>query len=125
MGLKGNGSKILDTHRKYAEGGMPLSKGSSQKSFVKNLKSEMESGHPQKQSLAIAYSMKRKAQKKKMAEGGEVDMDAPTNIDPTKAQSISDSFKGAVHSYAKGGMAGDPGSDPGIDDPSQEDLGFS
>lgn len=48
---------------------MPLIKGSSQKSFVKNLKSEMESGKPQKQSLAIAYAMKRKAQKK-MAGGG-------------------------------------------------------
>ena len=49
---------------------MPLIKGSSQKSFVKNLKTEMEHGKPQKQSLAIAYAMKRKAAKKKMAMGG-------------------------------------------------------
>lgn len=41
---------------------MPLIKGTSQKSFVKNLKTEMHHGHPQKQALAIAYSMKRKAE---------------------------------------------------------------
>lgn len=33
----------------------------------------MHAGKPQKQSLAIAYAMKRKAQGKKMADGGEVD----------------------------------------------------
>src|SRR5271170_4534574 len=50
---------------------MPLIKGKSQKSFVKNLKTEMEAGKPQKQSLAIAYAMKRKAEhRKKMADGG-------------------------------------------------------
>jgi len=47
---------------------MPLIKGKSQKSFDKNLKTEIEAGKPMKQSLAIAYSMKRKA--KKMADGG-------------------------------------------------------
>jgi len=49
---------------------MPLMKGKSQKAFVHNLKTEMEHGHPQKQALAIAYSMKRKG--RKMAGGGEV-----------------------------------------------------
>lgn len=49
---------------------MPLSKGKSKKSFVKNLKTEMEHGKPQKQALAIAYAMKRKS--KKMADGGSV-----------------------------------------------------
>lgn len=49
---------------------MPLIKGKSQKAFVHNLKTEMEHGHPQKQSLAIAYSMKRKAQHK--AKGGDI-----------------------------------------------------
>jgi hypothetical protein len=46
MALKGNGSKILDTHRRYAEGGMP------------------------KNNLSIAYAMKKKS--KKMADGGEI-----------------------------------------------------
>jgi hypothetical protein len=49
---------------------MPLSKGHSQKSFVKNIKTELAAGKPMKQSLAIAYNMKRRH--KKMAEGGEV-----------------------------------------------------
>lgn len=61
---------------------MPLVKGKSQKSFVKNLKTEMEAGKPQKQSLAIAYAMKRKAEKKKMAEGGKVDQDEMKFPDP-------------------------------------------
>jgi hypothetical protein len=44
---------------------MPLKKGSSQKTFVKNLKTELKAGKPKKQSLAIAYSVKRKYQGKK------------------------------------------------------------
>lgn len=51
---------------------MPLIKGKSQKTFVKNLKTELNEGKPMKQSLAIAYNMKRKG-KKKMAEGGSVE----------------------------------------------------
>jgi hypothetical protein len=47
---------------------MPLIQGKSEKSFKKNVSTEMESGKPQKQALAIAYSVKRKAQKK--AKGG-------------------------------------------------------
>jgi hypothetical protein len=39
--------------------------------FKSNLKSELKAGNPMSQSLAIAYSMKKKA-KKKMADGGEV-----------------------------------------------------
>lgn len=49
---------------------MPLIKGKSKKAFEHNLKAEMEAGKPQGQALAIAYSMKRKAQHK--AKGGEV-----------------------------------------------------
>lgn len=47
-------------------------KSKSPKAFSHNVKAEMEAGKPQKQSLAIAYSVKRKAPKKKMAEGGSV-----------------------------------------------------
>lgn len=50
---------------------MPLIKSKSKKAFEENIKSEMDAGKPQKQSLAIAYAVKRKAPKK-MAEGGEV-----------------------------------------------------
>lgn len=48
---------------------MPLIKGKSKQAFSKNVETEMNSGKSQKQSLAIAYSMKRKA--KKMAMGGD------------------------------------------------------
>ena len=50
---------------------MPLSHGKSKKAFEHNIKTEMEHGKPMKQSLAIAYSMKRKAAHKK-AHGGEI-----------------------------------------------------
>lgn len=49
---------------------MPLIKGKSPQAFSQNVKKEMQSGKPQKQALAIAYSMKRKAHK--MAKGGMV-----------------------------------------------------
>lgn len=44
---------------------MPLKKSSSQKAFVENLKTELKSGKPKKQSLAIAYSIKRKSKGRK------------------------------------------------------------
>lgn len=43
---------------------MPLMTSSSKKSFVKNLKAELNAGKPKKQSLAIAYSVQRKAKAK-------------------------------------------------------------
>lgn len=51
---------------------MPLIKKASKKAFSHNVEAEMESGKPQDQSLAIAYSTQR-ASKKKMAYGGQVD----------------------------------------------------
>ncbi len=48
---------------------MPLLKGKSKAAFGHNVKTEMDSGKPQGQALAIAYNMKRK---KKMASGGTV-----------------------------------------------------
>lgn len=51
---------------------MPLIHGKSKKAFSHNVEAEMKSGKDQDQSLAIAYSVKRKAGKKKMASGGEV-----------------------------------------------------
>lgn len=53
---------------------MPLIQSKSKKSFSKNVEAEMKSGKPQDQSLAIAYSVKRKNSRKKMAEGGEPGM---------------------------------------------------
>lgn len=49
---------------------MPLIHGKSPRSFEKNLKTEMHEGKPLPQSLAIAYSLKRKAEKDHEAHGG-------------------------------------------------------
>ena len=44
---------------------MPLKRGRSQKTFSENVREMMHAGHPQKQSLAAAYRMKRKSPKRK------------------------------------------------------------
>lgn len=67
---------------------MPLIKGKSEKAFKENIRTEYKEGKPLKQSLAIAYAMKRKAGKgKKMADGGDV---SPTD-------SAQDSMRKAFH----------------------------
>ena len=44
---------------------MPLVKSASKGAFRRNIKTEMAHGKPQKQAVAIAYNVKRKAQGKK------------------------------------------------------------
>lgn len=44
---------------------MPLTKSTSKKAFGSNIKKEIAAGKPQKQAVAIAYSVKRKASKRK------------------------------------------------------------
>jgi hypothetical protein len=44
---------------------MPLKKEKSKKAFSYNVKAEMNAGKPQKQAVAIAYSVKRKSQRSK------------------------------------------------------------
>jgi hypothetical protein len=43
---------------------MPLLKSKSKKAVSQNIKTEMAAGKPQKQAVAIALSVKRKAKKK-------------------------------------------------------------
>jgi hypothetical protein len=43
---------------------MPLNKGYSQKSVGSNISKEMKRGKPQKQAIAIAYSVARKAKRR-------------------------------------------------------------
>lgn len=50
---------------------MPLIKSTSEKDFSKNIKAEIDAGKPQKQAVAIAYSVKRKAEEGKK-KGGDV-----------------------------------------------------
>ena len=42
---------------------MPLKKSKSKKTVSQNIKTEMKAGKPQKQAVAIALSVKRKAQR--------------------------------------------------------------
>jgi len=44
---------------------MPLKRGKSRKTISKNIKTEIAAGRPQKQAIAIAFSMARKGKKKK------------------------------------------------------------
>jgi hypothetical protein len=44
---------------------MPLTKSTSKKAFDKNVGAEVKAGKPVKQAVAIAYSEKREAAKKK------------------------------------------------------------
>lgn len=44
---------------------MPLTKSPSKKAFSSNVKREMQAGKPQKQAVAIAYSVQRRAKKAK------------------------------------------------------------
>lgn len=44
---------------------MPFVKGSSKKAIGKNIATEMRAGKPQKQSIAIAYSVAGKSKKRK------------------------------------------------------------
>ena len=43
---------------------MPLIKSMTPKAMSKNIKKEIEAGKPQKQAVAIAYAVKREAEKK-------------------------------------------------------------
>ena len=44
---------------------MPLKKSASKKAFGENIRTEMAAGKPQRQAVAIAYSVKREAEKDK------------------------------------------------------------
>lgn len=46
---------------------MPLKKSPSDKAFTQNLKTELQAGKPQKQALAIAYSVQKEAAKQQHA----------------------------------------------------------
>jgi hypothetical protein len=73
---------------------MPLKHGKSEKSFKENIKTEIEHGKPQKQAVAIAYAVRRKAQHK--AKGGMI----PGVEQPHKNEPMNKK----LHPCAHGGM---------------------
>ncbi len=73
---------------------MPLIKSKSKKAFSKNVATEMEAGKPQKQSLAIAYNVKRHAGKKHYAKGGQIPQDQKSIENKTdKKEKLDSSVK--------------------------------
>lgn len=63
----------------------PLIYGKSPIAFSKNVKEEIESGKPQKQALAIAYAIKRRAAARKKAFGGNIQKDVMSSNDEDMA----------------------------------------
>lgn len=81
---------------------MPLMHKKSKKAFEHNIKAEMHAGKPQDQSLAIAYSVKRKA-KKKMAEGGMAKRERPSTSKGQKGWTHEKDYTSGVHREQGGG----------------------
>lgn len=85
---------------------MPLFHGKSKSDFGHNVKTEMHEGKPLKQSLAIAYSLKRRAKK---AHGGMcahgAEMTCPKCTYPKDSASESDPME--MERMAKGGTLGE------------------
>lgn len=83
---------------------MPLKHGKSQKAFEQNIKTEIEHGKPQKQALAIAYAIRRRAQRK--AKGGVIEPEQNVSkpykagISSKEYQSAED--KGRISSTSQG-----------------------
>lgn len=74
---------------------MPLMQSKSKKAFSKNVEKEMDAGKPQKQSLAIAYNVKRKNERKKMATGGAIT--AKDESRPMPDQEFNDSSDASMN----------------------------
>jgi hypothetical protein len=85
---------------------MPLIKSKSKSAFSKNIKTEIAAGKPQKQAVAIAYSVKRMAKK---AEGGSLkSVDSEQNPGlaklPTEVRNkMGYMKKGGMYKKAEGG----------------------
>lgn len=83
---------------------MPLIQGKSKKSFSKNVETEMHAGKPQKQSLAIAFSVQRRNRKRMAAHGGMMHEDARLH-DQDERQSEHEMHEAHPDCMAHGGEA--------------------
>lgn len=87
---------------------MPLMQGKSKKAFSKNVETEMNAGKPQDQSLAIAYSVKRKNKNKKAyggkmyAEGGPISAKEEKRPMPEDRHNDAQDVRQADHSKSNG-----------------------
>jgi hypothetical protein len=88
---------------------MPLITGKSPKAFTHNLKAEIKAGKPMKQSLAIAYAQKRKANK--MADGGDVDSNPDSSLFD-KISSVMGSHASEMQDLQEDGGEEIPATDP-------------
>lgn len=93
---------------------MPLKHGSSKKSFKSNVETEMSEGKPLKQSLAIAYNVKRGNKRKKMAEGGIAKDSAKLEPRPMPSETAKDSKEVSHNSGDKPPMMDSATSRPDI-----------
>lgn len=97
---------------------MPLIKSKSEKAFKSNIKAEIAAGKPQKQAVAIAYDVQRRAPKKadggglyaninakreRIAHGSGEKMRKPGTAGAPTAEAFRESAKTAKH--AKGGVS--------------------
>lgn len=71
---------------------MPLEKSASKPAFVRNLKAELSADKPRNQALAIAYSVMRKA-KKRRADGGDISQDTTATDSPPPKMNLLDQAK--------------------------------
>lgn len=85
---------------------MPLIQSKSKKAMSENIKKEMDAGKPQKQAIAIAYSVQRK-NKKKMAHGGMM-AEFGHGEEEHSPQSIAEAIR-RKRAYAEGGEVDDEG----------------
>jgi len=101
---------------------MPLIKGKSKKSFEKNIATEVESGKPLKQSLAIAYDIQRKAKAKK-AKGGMAENPAENASTPAFREYAENKMAEGGHVCSKCGHQDMEESDLESGSPAQKILG--
>jgi len=84
---------------------MPLKNGHSREVVSDNIKELVKSGRKPKQAIAIALANARKS--KKMAEGGEVEMEG-SPADRAEESALQSQARGSVDSRGDSGEAGEP-----------------